>query len=164
MVRSLGLGTGAGAGSAEEPGERAARLALAAWCLQLVEQGITGTFNAIGDSLPMHELLACCRSVSGSDARFTWVDDRTLLDAKIEAWSELPLWIPEHDPAFGGMLLGSNARARAAGLHTRPLADTVRDTLSWAPSRTRSTGSFPNRCWCRPSCWPRWPPSSRRRR
>jgi len=107
---------------------------LAAWCLQLVEQGITGTFNAIGDSLPMHELLACCRSVSGSDARFTWVDDRTLLDAKIEAWSELPLWIPEHDPAFGGMLLGSNARARAAGLHTRPLADTVRDTLSWAQS------------------------------
>ena len=107
---------------------------LAAWCLQLVEQGITGTFNAIGDSLPMHELLACCRSVSGSDARFTWVDDRTLLDAKIEAWSELPLWIPEHDPAFGGMLLGSNARARAAALHTRPLADTVRDTLSWAQS------------------------------
>ena len=25
-------------------------------------------------------------------------------------------------------------RARAAGLHTRPLADTVRDTLSWAQS------------------------------
>jgi len=107
---------------------------LAAWCLQLVEQGIAGTFNAIGDGLPMRELLACCREVSGSDARFAWIDDRTLVGAKVEAWSELPLWIPEDDPAFGGMLLGSNARARAAGLRTRPLADTVRDTLAWAQS------------------------------
>ncbi|HPG79301.1 MAG TPA: NAD-dependent epimerase/dehydratase family protein [Piscinibacter sp.] len=107
---------------------------LAAWCLQLVEQGITGTFNAIGDSMPMHELLTCCRSVSGSDAHFTWIDDHGLVDAKVEPWSELPLWIPEHDPAFGGMLLGRNTRARAAGLRTRPLADTVRDTLAWAQS------------------------------
>lgn len=105
---------------------------LAAWCLQLVEQGLTGTFNAISDTLAMRGLLECCREVSGSDARFTWIDDRTLVDAKVEAWSELPLWIPEDDAAFGGMLLGSNARARAAGLRTRPLADTVRDTLAWA--------------------------------
>ncbi len=107
---------------------------LAAWCLRLVEQGVTGSFNAVGDGLPMGELLACCRAVSGSDARFTWIDDRTLLDAKVEAWSELPLWIPEDDAAFGGMLLGRNDRARAAGLRTRPLADTVRDTLAWAQS------------------------------
>jgi 2'-hydroxyisoflavone reductase len=107
---------------------------LAAWCLQLVELGTTGTFNAIGDLLPMRELLDTCRAVSASNARFTWIDDRTLVDAKVEAWSELPLWIPEDDRAFGGMLLGSNARARAAGLRTRPLADTVRDTLAWAQS------------------------------
>lgn len=107
---------------------------LAAWCLRLVEQGVTGSFNAVGDGLPMGELLACCRAVSGSDARFTWIDDRTLLDAKVEAWSELPLWIPEDDAAFGGMLLGRNDRARAAGLRTRPLADTVRDTLAWSQS------------------------------
>lgn len=107
---------------------------LAAWCLRLVEQGITGTFNAIGDWLPMQELLDNCRAVSGSDARFTWIDDRTLVDAKVEAWSELPLWIPEADPAFGGLLLGRNQRARAAGLRTRPLSETVRDTLAWAQS------------------------------
>lgn len=105
---------------------------LADWCLRLVSAGITGTFNAIGDMLTMRELLDCCRAVSGSDARFTWFDDRTLIDAKVEPWSELPLWIPEDDAAFGGMLLGANTRARAAGLRTRPLADTVRDTLAWA--------------------------------
>lgn len=107
---------------------------LAAWCLQLVEQGGTGTFNAIGDMLPMRELLDTCRAVSASNARFTWIDDRTLVHAKVEPWSELPLWIPEDDAAFGGMLLGRNERARAAGLRTRPLADTVRDTLAWAQS------------------------------
>jgi len=105
---------------------------LADWCLRLVAAGITGTFNAIGDTLPMTELLTTCRDVAGSDARFSWFDDQALIAAKVEPWSELPLWIPEADPAFGGMLLGANARARAAGLHTRPLADTVRDTLAWA--------------------------------
>ena len=98
----------------------------------MASDGTTGTFNAIGDTMPMRELLATCREVSGSDARFTWFDDRTLIDAKVEPWSELPLWIPETDPAFGGMLLGANARARAAGLLTRPLAETVCDTLAWA--------------------------------
>jgi 2'-hydroxyisoflavone reductase len=107
---------------------------LAAWCLQLVEQGGTGTFNAIGDLLPMRELLDTCRAVSASNARLTWIDDRTLVHAKVEPWSELPLWIPEDDAAFGGMLLGRNERARAADLRTRPLADTVRDTLAWAQS------------------------------
>lgn len=105
---------------------------LADWCLRLVAAGTAGTFNAIGDTLPMRELLDTCREVSGSDAQFTWLADRTLIDAKVEPWSELPLWIPEGDPAFGGMLLGANTRARVAGLRTRPLADTVRDTLAWA--------------------------------
>lgn len=105
---------------------------LADWCLRLVSDGATGTFNAISDTLPMRELLDTCREVSGSDAQFTWLADRTLIDAKVEPWSELPLWIPEGDPAFGGMLLGANTRARVAGLRTRPLADTVRDTLAWA--------------------------------
>lgn len=105
---------------------------LAHWCLRLVERGTTGCFHAIGDTLPMEELLMTCREMARSDAHLRWIDDRALLDAGVQPWSELPLWIPEDDPAFGGMLLSSNARARAAGLRTRPLAETVRDTLDWA--------------------------------
>lgn len=105
---------------------------LADWCLRLVSNGTTGTFNAIGDPLPMQRLLSACREAAGSEPRFSWVADRALLDAQVEPWSELPLWIPEDDPAFGGMLLGANARARAAGLGLRPLEQTVRDTLAWA--------------------------------
>ncbi len=105
---------------------------LAAWCLQLVAGSTTGTFNAVGDALSMRELLECCREVSGSDARFTWLADRTLVEAGVAPWSELPLWIPEADPAFGGLLLARNRRAREAGLVTRPVIGTVRDTLAWA--------------------------------
>lgn len=105
---------------------------LAAWCLQLVASGTTGVFHAVGDGMPMRELLEGCRDASDSDARFTWLDDRTLVNAGVAPWSELPLWIPEDDPAFGGMLLGTNERARTAGLRLRPLAQTLRDTLAWA--------------------------------
>jgi 2'-hydroxyisoflavone reductase len=117
---------------------------LADWCLQLVSDGTTGTFNAIGDTMPMRELLATCREVSGSDARFAWFADRRLTEAEVQPWSELPLWIPEDDPAFGGMLLGVNTRARAAGLHTRPLADTVRDTLAWARTPAGAAARSPH--------------------
>jgi len=55
-----------------------------------------------------------------------------LLDAKVAPWSGLPLWIPEADPDFGGMLLASGQRAIDAGLHTRSWLETARDTLAWA--------------------------------
>ena len=48
----------------------------------------------------------------------------------MEPWSELPLWIPDADDI--NMLRTPNARALAAGLRLRPLADTARDTLAWS--------------------------------
>lgn len=105
---------------------------LAGWCLHLVASGTTGIFHAVGDALSMQALLDGCRAAAPGDARWRWIGDRTLVEAGVAPWSELPLWIPEDDPAFGGMLLGANERARAAGLHLRPLAETLRDTLAWA--------------------------------
>jgi 2'-hydroxyisoflavone reductase len=104
---------------------------LAAWCLDLAEQRHGGTFNAIGPNLAMHALLDACRRASGSDARFTWIDDATLLAADVAPWSGLPLWIPDSDAQFGGMLLADNTRAVAAGLRCRGAEETARDTLAW---------------------------------
>lgn len=47
--------------------------------------------------------------------------------------TSLPLWID--DPDWYGMNDRSTARARAAGLTTRPLEDTLTDTLAWEESR-----------------------------
>lgn len=106
---------------------------LADWCVALAESRTTGTFNAVGPRLAMRELLETCRDVAGSDARFTWIPDGALLALAVAPWTGLPLWLPESDPAFGGMLLADLARARAAGLRTRDARATIADTLAWTP-------------------------------
>jgi 2'-hydroxyisoflavone reductase len=45
---------------------------------------------------------------------------------------ELPLWL--HEPEYAAMQSTPRERALAAGLHTRPLEETARDTLEWVRS------------------------------
>ena len=106
---------------------------LADWCVRLAERPHSGVFTAVGpaETLTMGRLLDECREVTGSDARFTWIPDAELVAAGATQWTEVPLWITEDHPRVGGMLLGDNRRAVAAGLTFRPLADTIRDTLAW---------------------------------
>ncbi len=106
---------------------------LAGWCVALAEARTAGTFNAVGPTLAMRALLEACRDAAGSDARFTWVPDGALLAHGVAPWTGLPLWLPEADPAVGGMLLADAARARAAGLRTRDARATAEATLAWTP-------------------------------
>jgi 2'-hydroxyisoflavone reductase len=110
---------------------------LAAWIVRLCEAGAVGVMNATGpgEALAMASYLDACRSVSGSDARFTWVDESFLLGARVAPYTELPLWVPEEVRAFGTV---SIARARGAGLAFRPLAETLADILAW--DRTQPPG------------------------
>jgi 2'-hydroxyisoflavone reductase len=107
---------------------------LAEWLIRTTEAHTTGVFNATGaeDGLTFGRMLDVCRAVSGSDARFTWVGEKYLLDNGVEPWGQLPLWIPDAD---NGIFAIRNDKAIAAGLTFRPLAETVRDTLQW--DRTR---------------------------
>ena len=120
---------------------------LAAGCVRLVEERRTGVFDAVGpaSALTMRQLLDACCAVAGSVTRVHWVPDEELVAAGVEAWSELPLWIPESDAAFGGMLLADNRRALAAGLIVRPLADTVSATLEWDRQRGGEPSDSPTR-------------------
>lgn len=101
---------------------------LAEWMLGLVEAGATGTFNATSPpgAPTMGGVLEAC-----GEADVVWVDDRFLLDAGVEQWSDLPLWISATDPDWAGFMLVDVSRARAAGLTFRPLAETVRDVPEW---------------------------------
>ena len=113
---------------------------LAAFILTTLEKGHVGVFNASGpgDPLGIETLLTTCKTVSGSDARFTWASAEFLAAQNISAWSDMPVWVP---PIEDGVGMGSisSARAIAHGLTYRPLADTVRATLDWwatlAPER-----------------------------
>ena len=95
---------------------------LAAWCVRLLEGRAAGTFNASGaDGVTMASMLEACRPGGSAAARFVWASEALLVAEGVTPWSELPLWVLEEDSAF---LETGNARAVAAGLRFRPLAET----------------------------------------
>lgn len=104
---------------------------LAAWMIRAVEDGRTGTVNAVGPAAPltMAGLVEACRA-PGSAATLAWVETAFLEKEKVAPWGDLPVWIPSGG-ASAGMARVSNVRAVAAGLRFRPLAETARDTLTW---------------------------------
>jgi 2'-hydroxyisoflavone reductase len=112
---------------------------LAEWLVRALEEGVGGTFNASGDPVSLGEILGTCAEAAGSDARIVWVDQQLLLDAGVAPYSELPLWIPSGETTFSGRT--PNARAKAAGLRLRPLAETVAATLAWARTNPTVSGS-----------------------
>lgn len=77
---------------------------LAEWIIRMAEKRQSGIYNATGaeDGLTMEHLLKECRTVSGSDATFTWASEKFLLEQGVEAWSEMLLWLPEE---YNGILL-----------------------------------------------------------
>lgn len=107
---------------------------LAEWTVTMIERQQTGIYNA--NSLPrtftMESVLEECKTVSGSDASFTWVSDDFLLQEKVAAWSEMPFWLPEEAATHmrGFMFIGCDKAVRA-GLTFRPLKETIRDILTW---------------------------------
>jgi 2'-hydroxyisoflavone reductase len=105
---------------------------LGAWLVGLAERGPGGVFNATGPASPLTlgELLARATAAVGSDARLVWTDEQRILDAGVQPWTELPLWVPGDD--WAGFMRIDATRAIAAGLEFRPLEETVRDTLAWS--------------------------------
>ena len=122
---------------------------LASWTLDRIEAGHTGTFNATGPENPLTlgELLQTCCDFSEEGARLIWIDGTTLLDAGIDPWSQLPLWLP--GPENAGLMTVDCARAIGAGLRFRPLKTTIIDTLNWDrdhdPSVPMKAGLEPSR-------------------
>lgn len=117
------------------PGDRDAEVQmidvrdLAEWMVHVLEQRIFGVFNAVGygGSTTMDQVLQSCRSATSTPSSLTWVDEEFLLEQKVGPWMEMPLWIPRD-----ARRRYHNERAIGNGLAFRPLADTIRDTLTWA--------------------------------
>jgi 2'-hydroxyisoflavone reductase len=113
---------------------------LAAWIIAMVEAGATGVYNADGptpragprgeaEPLTMGAFLTACKEVSGSDATFTWVPEQFIIEAEVQPWSEVPMWVPAADAA--GFFSFDLSKAIISGLRTRPVTDIIRDTLTW---------------------------------
>jgi len=104
---------------------------LAAWLVKLVLEGPGGTFNATGPAqlLTFQQLLDDMRETIASDANVVWLDNDRVLEAGVQPWTELPLWLPGSD--YAGMARADISRALAAGLTFRPVGETIDDTLAW---------------------------------
>lgn len=102
---------------------------LAQWVVRMMEDGVGGVFNGVGpaEQIDMATMLEACREVSGSDAVFHWMDDDEFVQ---EQGAFFPIWAPS-DGDFAAVHLVSNAAAVGAGYASRPVADTIRDTLAW---------------------------------
>jgi 2'-hydroxyisoflavone reductase len=68
-------------------------------------------------------------------ANLTWIPDAFLLANDAGPWGELPLWIPESSADMAGFLQVDCSKAIAAGLSTRPVADTIADVLAYLQTR-----------------------------
>ena len=106
---------------------------LAQWIVHAAHSRLTGYFDGIGPSSTRGQLLAECADALGASCTFTWVDRAFLESHDIRRWSgprSLPLWLPL--PDYAGFATRDTSPARDSGLTVRTLAETARDTLSWA--------------------------------
>ena len=92
-----------------------------------------GTFETTGPAhqIQRRQLLDEARRVTGSDARFIWVDDEFLTGptTAVQPWTELPLWSPATEAP--GLFAHDATAAQQSGLACRPLLDTLVDTWEW---------------------------------
>jgi nucleoside-diphosphate-sugar epimerase len=104
---------------------------LAAWLVRCAERGTPGIATAGGPTHTLAEHLETVRDVSGVTGSWEVAGEDWHAAHGVEPWMgprSLPLWLPAES-------IGLNAhdltRAERLGLRTRPLAETLTDTLAW---------------------------------
>ncbi|TMR00424.1 NAD-dependent epimerase/dehydratase family protein [Actinomadura soli] len=108
---------------------------LAAWTLDAIEQGLGGPFDLVSppDHTTMQELLEACIHTTDSDAELVWTPPETILEAGIEPWMDLPIWLPPGED-YDTLHRGNVAKALSTGLRCRTVQETVADTWEWLQS------------------------------
>jgi 2'-hydroxyisoflavone reductase len=110
---------------------------LAEWIVSMIENKENGVYNATGRpfDLTMEKMLAEIKSVSQSDARFVWASEEFLEREQVQAWSEMPLYLPESAAELRGFLAANIDKALTKNLSFRSLQDTIEDTLRWRQTK-----------------------------
>ncbi|MBF4761821.1 epimerase [Nocardioides islandensis] len=118
-----------------DPGDRAQVIDardIAEWVVRAVEAGTTGAYDGVGPVSPVGEIIEQTAIGVGASPEVVWPGQEFLTDQGVEPWAgdgALPLWLPR--PEYDGMMTHRFDVSAAAGLTTRPYADTARDTLAW---------------------------------
>ncbi|MEV6741936.1 SDR family oxidoreductase [Streptomyces sp. NPDC051104] len=106
---------------------------MAEWILGAAEQKLSGPYNMISPQghATMGELLDACVDVTGAAAELRWTGPEVILDAGIEPWTQLPVWVPPGSDMHDSLHSADVSRALATGLSCRTVGETVADTWAW---------------------------------
>ena len=72
---------------------------LSDFIIKLIEENASGIYNATGPDyeLTLGRLLEVSKQVSGSEANFKWASVEFLNQNNVEAWSDMPVWVPDDE-------------------------------------------------------------------
>ncbi|MGW2916160.1 SDR family oxidoreductase [Streptomyces asoensis] len=120
---------------------------LAEWILGAAERELSGPYNLMSPQghTTMGALLEACARATGSDAELRWTAPEIVLEAGIEPWTELPVWVPPGSDLHDALHAADVSAAMASGLSCRPVEETVADTWSWLGSIGGTAPQRPDR-------------------
>jgi len=105
---------------------------LATWIVDAAESRMTGDYDGVGHATTMADVLSAVAEGCGAEVTLTWVPQEFLTEQGVEPWvgpDSLPLWLPR--PEYDGMTAHDATPSYDAGLVTRSVADTARETRAW---------------------------------
>ncbi|MFE7973649.1 NAD-dependent epimerase/dehydratase family protein [Streptomyces shenzhenensis] len=100
---------------------------VAEFALDQAASSTSGGYNVTHpEGITFEGFLGECLAVTDSTGTPVWVTSEVLIGQGVKQWTELPLW-----RTHAGVWSVDSARAVAAGLRCRPIAETIRDTWAW---------------------------------
>ncbi|MBK9780532.1 MAG: SDR family oxidoreductase [Anaerolineales bacterium] len=103
---------------------------LADFIIKLIDQNVSGTFNAIGNPVTLNTVFETCKRISKSNANFKWAPVEFLEKNTVAPWSDMPAWVPETGENAGVSHVDIS-KAIHAGLTFTSLTDTVKAIYDW---------------------------------
>ncbi len=101
---------------------------LARWLVAAATAGFSGIFNVTGRPVAFVDFLNDC-AVPGVDAELVWVPSARLLEAGLDPWMGIQLWIGASGWEAANTV--DVSRALGSGLRYRPIAETIEGALAF---------------------------------
>lgn len=104
---------------------------IAMWIIDAPGYQLVGPFNAVGETQPFSAVIEIAADTADFRGEQVPADPAWLEVQGVQMWSgprSLPLWLPT--PEYAGYSTRTGDRAFAAGLVSRPIAETLADTLA----------------------------------
>jgi 2'-hydroxyisoflavone reductase len=117
-------------GDGSDPAQLIDARDLAHFAVDLATRATTGCFNTagpVGSTPTFADLIA---ATAAAEIEPVWAPAAFLVEHQVGAWDDMPCWLPADHQAAAILRLDLD-RAAAAGLVTRPWAETAADTRAW---------------------------------